>query len=88
MTVLTIPESSKNEVSGKETYNQQYCKKHNQKYGSHLHRCPICVGEELDGTMIKIVDLTGTLTEEDVIKLMNPSGKLKEINIVREDKGV
>ena len=29
-----------------ETYDQQYCKKHDQKYGDHLHQCPICVGEK------------------------------------------
>jgi len=30
-----------------ETYDQQYCEKHNQKYGSHLHECPICRGEKM-----------------------------------------
>jgi len=31
----------------KSLYRQQFCEKHNQYYGDHLHRCPICWGEEL-----------------------------------------
>lgn len=30
----------------KPIYDQQYCEKHDQKYGDHLHACPICVGEK------------------------------------------
>jgi len=30
-----------------ELYKEQYCEKHNQHYGYHLHQCPICVGEEM-----------------------------------------
>ena len=36
-----------------ELYQEQYCEKHNQHYGEHLHQCPICAGEKLDGYMLK-----------------------------------
>ena len=47
MTILEIPETVKTPTSDKPQYNQQYCDKHDQRYGDHLHRCPICAGEEL-----------------------------------------
>lgn len=28
-------------------YDQQYCKKHDQRYADFLTKCPICRGEEL-----------------------------------------
>jgi hypothetical protein len=81
MTILTIPEQNEKKISVKPTYDQQYCEKHDQRYGDHLHRCPICVGEELDGKQIEVIDYTGTLTEEDVKKLLNPSGRLTEVTL-------
>ena len=32
-------------MSKNKTYDQQYCEKHVQRYGAHLHACPICIGE-------------------------------------------
>lgn len=31
----------------KPKYQEQYCKKHKQRYASFLNECPVCVGEEL-----------------------------------------
>jgi hypothetical protein len=45
-------------------YDQQYCEKHDQKYGSHLHTCPICVGEELGKRPVTVIDYTGTIKED------------------------
>lgn len=36
-----------------EKYREQYCEKHNQYYASFLPRCPICVGDEMNGSMKK-----------------------------------
>lgn len=69
------------------TYDQQYCEKHDQKYGEHLHRCPICWGEELGKEPITITDYTGKLTEEDINKLIPHSGVMPEIHVVQGDKG-
>lgn len=33
-------------MTQKVLYRDQYCEKHDQYYGKHLHRCPICWGEE------------------------------------------
>lgn len=33
-------------MSHTDTY---FCKKHDLLYGDHLSRCPICVGEEMNG---------------------------------------
>ena len=50
-------------------YHEQYCKKHNQHYGSHLHRCPICVGEEMYNNMnIEAFDMTKNPPEKRIIK--------------------
>jgi hypothetical protein len=38
-------------MAEKPRYDQQYCKKHNQRYAHYLHQCLICKGEELDGKM-------------------------------------
>jgi DNA-binding helix-hairpin-helix protein with protein kinase domain len=46
-------------------YTQQYCEKHNQYYGDHLHRCPICWGEELGQIPIAHIDLTEEKIMED-----------------------
>jgi DNA-binding helix-hairpin-helix protein with protein kinase domain len=54
------------------TYDQQYCEKHNQHYGDHLHRCPICWGEELGKEPIIVIDYTGTIKEGD--KYMEDKG--------------
>lgn len=45
-------------------YDQQYCEKHDQKYGDHLHQCPICAGEELGKRPVVIIDYTGTIKED------------------------
>jgi len=43
-------------------YDQQYCEKHDQKYGDHLHTCPICVGEKMGEELeIVVIDYTGTI---------------------------
>jgi len=34
-------------------YEEQYCKKHDQKYAGFLKECPICVGERMNGYMLK-----------------------------------
>ena len=50
-------------------YNQQYCEKHDQHYGSHLHRCPICWGEEMYNNMnIEVLDMTKNPPEKRIIK--------------------
>ena len=37
-----------------EKYQEQYCEKHNQYYGDHLHECPICRGEKITYAESKI----------------------------------
>ena len=36
-----------------EDYKDQYCEKHDQYYGKHLHQCPICRGENTGPAYIK-----------------------------------
>lgn len=45
-------------VADNTLYQEQYCEKHNQRYGAHLHRCPICWGEELGQVQHEHIDLT------------------------------
>ena len=55
-------------------YNQQYCEKHNQYYGDHLHRCPICWGEQMgEELVITTIDYTN-LSDEEFKKAMEDKG--------------
>jgi hypothetical protein len=47
----------------KPKYHDQYCEKHKQWYGEHLHKCPICVGEQMGQQNPKII--TDKLVQED-----------------------
>lgn len=38
---------------GKNFNSKYYCKKHDLLYMEHLHRCPICWGEEMKPAYIK-----------------------------------
>lgn len=49
-------------------YQEQFCEKHNQHYGSHLHRCPICWGEEMGQVKHEHIDLTDKETWEKFMK--------------------
>lgn len=44
-------------AKGDSLYQDQFCEKHNQYYGAHLHECPICVGEKFDISTVNSPDI-------------------------------
>ena len=67
-----------------------YCKKHKQKYAKYLHRCPVCLGEEIapDPETLRIDNVIDELDNNDIVAYTIKTGVERKKSVDKSGSAV